>query len=82
MIKPTIGRKVWFHPVLHEFAGAYSDPSQPLDATVVYVWSDTMVNLRFSDQNGRQFSATSVFLWQGVGSRPASGCYCEWMLTK
>lgn len=85
IIKPTVGRKVWYrhdgqtafdvnggmvHPV------AYDD--QPMDATVVYVWSDRMVNLRITDHAGNTFSLTSVTLVQEGDHKP-SGAYAEWM---
>lgn len=72
MIKPTIGRVVWFHP------GGTSADKQPLAALVCYVHSDTMVNLAIFDENGVASHATSRFLWQGEGERP-TGDYAEWM---
>lgn len=74
MIVPTVGRVVWYHP-------APGDPSvegEHLAAIVAHVWSDTMVNLAVFNTNGVHFSRTSVFLYQGVGQRPAVGAYCEW----
>jgi hypothetical protein len=72
MIKPTIGRVVWFHP-----SGSTSD-QQPLAALIAYVHSETMVNLATFDVNGVASGATSVFLYQGDTDRPQS-YYCEWM---
>jgi hypothetical protein len=72
MIKPTIGRVVWFHP-----SGSKSS-DQPNAALIAYVHSDTMVNLAVFDCNGQQSGQTSVFLWQGDTERPSS-YYCEWM---
>lgn len=72
MIKPTIGRVVWYHP-----SGSTAE-EQPQAAIVVYVWSDTCVNLTTFDPNGHPYAQTSVFLWQGEGERPSS-CYAEWM---
>jgi hypothetical protein len=72
MIKPTIGRVVWFHP-----SGSKST-DQPNAALIAYVHSDTMVNLGGFDANGVAFSATSVFLYQGDTDRPSS-YYAEWM---
>lgn len=72
MIKPTIGRVVWFHP-----AGSSND-DQPLAAIVAHVWSDTCVNLAVFDANGIASNQTSVFLFQGDSDRPSSS-YCEWM---
>jgi hypothetical protein len=60
-IKPTVGRKVWFWdngnglhgPVRHGDA-------QPMDATIIYVWGDTCVNLRVTDHAGNVLTRTSV----------------------
>lgn len=73
MIKPTIGRVVWYHPAI----GA-PDSDKTLAAIVAYVHSDTCVNLAVFDANGVAFSQTSVFLYQGDSDRPSSS-YCEWM---
>ncbi len=61
MITPTIGRKVWFW----RHGSNPSDPAQqPEDATVCYVHSDTLVNLRVTDHSGIARSETSVSLRQ------------------
>ena len=72
MIKPTVGRVVWFHP-------SGSEPvHQPNAAIVAHVWSDTCINLAVFDANGVASNQTSVFLYQGEGERPSS-LYAEWM---
>lgn len=93
MIKPTTSRKVWFYtngqdlikshpvsadePVRHIVA---VDESQPLDATIAYVWSDTMVNLRVTDQNGNDYAVTSVLFVQADEAKPPRGqCFATWM---
>lgn len=75
MIKPTIGRVVWFHP---EFQPDSGSNERTQAAIVCYVHSDTMVNLAVFDENGVASSQTSVWLFQGEGERPA-GPYAEWM---
>ena len=72
MIKPTIGRVVWYHPQNAE------PDDQPNAALVAYVWSDTLVNLAVFDSNGSAYNKSSVFLYQGDGEPPSSS-YCEWM---
>jgi hypothetical protein len=72
MIKPTIGRVVWFHPE------SSTEAEQPYAAIVAHVWSDTCVNLAVFDSNGNVSSHTSVFLYQGDTDKPSSK-YCEWM---
>lgn len=73
MIKPTVGRVVWFYKYV---------PGQghkgPLAAHVAYVHSDSMVNLMVIDENGLPRSETSVYLRQEGNEAPQSN-YCEWM---
>jgi hypothetical protein len=79
MIKPTIGRVVWFHPGAWDHVNlTRPDPSQPLAALVVYVWSDRMVNLAVFDQNGIAHGRTSVPLVQEGDMVPAE-FFAEWM---
>ncbi len=72
MIKPTVGRVVWFYSENHE------DGKQPQAALVCHVWSDTCVNLAVFDANGVATNKTSVLLHQGEGERP-SRLFAEWM---
>jgi hypothetical protein len=58
-IVPTIGRKVWFYDNTPD--GCY-DPEQAFDATVIYVWSPGLVNLRVTDHAGNTRVQTSVVL--------------------
>ena len=86
IIKPTVGRKVWYRPQGASFLkpdgmvvttpSVYGD--QPLDATVIYVWNDLMVNLDVTDHAGNRFIATSAILVQEGDHKP-SGAYAEWM---
>lgn len=85
IITPTVGRKVWFHPNGAKFlqpGGTFKEPiscgQQPMDATVVYVWGDRMVNLDVVDHVGNHFAATSVTLVQDGDLVPANS-YAEWM---
>lgn len=75
MIKPTVGRVVWF------YAPGVSHESEPNAAIVAKVWSDTMVNLAVFDANGVSRGETSVLLVQGEGSygNPGGGAWCCWM---
>ena len=72
MIKPTIGRIVWYYEAdIH---------AQPRAAIICYVWSDTCVNLAVFSQNGFAESRTSVLLWQeGHGTPRPSSYFAEWM---
>lgn len=68
MIKPTVGRVLWYWPSeydcknLHVFA--YDGSDQPFAATVAFVHSDRMVNLAIVDHNGMPFAKRSVTLLQ------------------
>lgn len=67
MIKPTVGRKVWYRPSSHDALGPIPmsfSHDQPLDATVIAVWGDRMVNVLVVDVYGRLFPKLSVMLLQ------------------
>jgi len=76
MIKPTIGRVMWYWPEREDRG------EQPLCALVAYVHDDNMVNLAVFDDHGDFIcgGARSVPIVQDgsphiVGDSP----YCEWM---
>ncbi len=73
MIKPTIGRVVWFHEAFKP-----DTSEQPRAALVCYVHSETCVNLAVFDVNGTASSRTSVYLRQ-EGVEAPNGPFCEWM---
>lgn len=76
MIKPTVGRVVWFHP---DKPGSVARPKGvPLAAIVAFVHSDALVNLAVFDVNGSTFARSSVPLIQDGEEKP-DGPYCEWM---
>lgn len=82
VIKPTVGRKVWYRPSASDVVGPVPMSvagDQPLDATVIAVWGDRMVNLLVTDIVGRQFPVLSCTLLQDGDERPAAGRYAEWM---
>lgn len=83
MITPTIGRIVWYRrgpgeAVIAQHGGAFGSPRPACAAIVIYVWSDTMVNLVVFDHNGTMHIRTSVELCQG-DTVPSGREYCEWM---
>lgn len=90
IIKPTIGRRVWYWPSIYDLGHLTSKPSsviaantptsgQPCDAGVVYVHSDRMINLSVTDHNGVVHGRTSVTLLR-PGEQPMPGCsYATWM---
>lgn len=86
VIKPTVGRRVWFrpsaaflasNPILTQF-----NPEQPMDAGIVYVHHDHMVNLIVTDHVGKTLAVPSVPLLAGqyvAGEDADVYCCCEWM---
>ncbi len=75
MIKPTVGRVLWYYPKGRK-AG-----EQPQAAMIAHVWSDTCVNLAIFDDNGCPLAVppTSVLLVQEGAEVPSGGRYCTWM---
>ncbi len=69
-IRPTIGRRVWFRPSADYLARnptmTQLNPEQAMDAGIVYVHHDHMVNLQVADHVGRQFMVPSVPLLAGA----------------
>lgn len=76
MIKPTVGRVVWYWPSKSEPICPGGD--QPLAALVAHVWSDTCINIAGFDANGVPFNRTSVLLLQDGNPRPDQQ-FAEWM---
>lgn len=72
MIKPSIGRVVWYWP------HGVKAMSQPHSAQIAYVHTDFCVNLGYLDENGVARNATSVRLVQEGEPKPEFG-YAEWM---
>lgn len=79
MIKPTIGRVVWFWASTEHSKEGERGNAQPLCALVTHVHNDHSVNLAVFDKEGDHFPHPVVYLWQGEGDRPTGCCYAEWM---
>lgn len=73
MIKPTIGRQVWYRPQVEEKIAAHD---QPFAATVVHVHSDTCVNVVILNEVGQAVLKAQCVLAQ---DRPAEPGEAEWM---
>ena len=56
LIKPTIGRRIWYWPGPTDLFAVASmariESEQPFDAGIIYVHSDTCVNLQVTDHRG------------------------------
>lgn len=88
VITPTVGRKVWYQPSAQDKAGTFPmqcSAGQPLDATIISVWGDRMVNVLVTDIMGKQYPVLSCTLLQ-PGDEPSAnadgqlvGRYVQWM---
>lgn len=84
MIKPTIGRRVWYWLSATDYFAAEAvnfDPlrgPQPFDAGIIRVFSNRCVNLMVTDHNGIQEPRTSVTLVQDCDRVPDS-YFATWM---
>lgn len=76
VITPTIGRKVWFYPGPSRVLARRSP--DPLDATIVFVWHNRLVNLLVVDHDGKSHPINSVHLDQ-PGDKIAPSERAEWM---
>jgi hypothetical protein len=70
LIKPTIGRVVWYHPD--------APHTQPWAALVCFVHDEKTVNLTVFDDFGLGKAKLNVPLMQEGDDKPI-GMYCEWM---
>jgi hypothetical protein len=82
IIKPTVGRMVWYRPSqydVEECRAVQHDTEQPCHAMVAYVWNDRLVNLVVYDHDGVYFTRSSVRLLQDDDVLPDNSGYAEWM---
>lgn len=70
MIKPSIGRVVWYYDD--------DNQTQPYPGIVCFVHSDNLIDLTIFDNAGKAQPRTNVFLYQGEGEKPTR-YYAEWM---
>lgn len=68
MIKPTVGRVVWF----------WENPGQrqPMAAMIALVINDHTVNIGGLNEHGYHFARQNITLWHGEGEKPI-GRYVE-----
>jgi hypothetical protein len=75
MIKPTVGRVVWFYSgTAHPMA-----EQQPMAAIIVKVLDDHCINITRFNEVGDAKGYISVPLIQENENAPAIGFYCTWM---
>lgn len=79
MIKPTVGRKVWFYPRYDSRDnGLCIVGGREHSADIVSVHNDRLINVAVFDANGKLFQKTSVTLVQEGDQLPDSD-HCRWM---
>jgi hypothetical protein len=76
MIKPTVGRVVWFWEDGEHSRSVLK--SQPLAAMVASVLNDSLINIGYLDANGVHKNRIGVQLWN-EGDPPPRGAFCAWM---
>lgn len=73
MIKPTVGRIVWFYPEAHQ------PQDQPQAAIIAFVYPNSpMINLSTFDQWGNAYGQGPVPLIQDGDEPPEIGMYATW----
>lgn len=72
MIRPTVGRIVYFYAKLD---------IDPMPAIITAVWGDDCINAVIFDYNGRPLPnpPTSITLVQPGEEKPDNSPFCEWM---
>ena len=78
IIKPTVGRVVWYWPTSADREDRRSISGQPFAAQICGVHSDTCVNLGITDAEGRYFTRASIPLKQTPRGIGEDGC-ATWM---
>lgn len=75
---PTIGRRVWYHPLPHE--RSYHQSTQPFDAGIAHVHSATCVNLSVHNDIGNPLPGkTSIMLVQhAADAQPGQASWMDY----
>lgn len=81
MIKPTIGRRVWYWPSPEDIINGMVqlDENQALDAGVIFVHGDDDVNLMVTDHRGVLWPRQHVYLSQPLAPVDGEAGHAEWM---
>lgn len=83
MIKPTVGRVVWYWPTAEDIQcrnlSVCDTGPQPFAATIACVHSDRRVALSVVDHAGKQFGLSDVMLLQVSDDGRAAPGYAQWM---
>lgn len=75
MIKPTVGRVVWYYP-----DGAMAFPGdKPRAAIIAHVHNDRKINIAWFGRDGSPNQAQGVPLLQDDDPAPNNDEFCQWM---
>ena len=77
-IQPTVGRKVHYRTGNNDHEMHKLNTDDPLDATIVGVWEDGLINVVVFDCNGKMYTRNGIRLRQ-EGQTISNQPYCEWM---
>ncbi len=78
IIKPTVGRKIWYTPRAGDL-NPVKLGDQPFDATIVFVHDDNYVNLAVQDHAGNHHTMLMVRLLQEGEAPDPEGGNAYWM---
>lgn len=80
MIKPTIGRKIWFRlNGFKKYSIVNFDNEQAMDASINFVHNNNKINIIVVDHVGNLHSVNEIMLVSD-DFKPIEGIpYCEWM---
>lgn len=78
VIKPTVGRVVWYWPTLNEPLNKL-DTRQPLAAIIAYVHDEQRINVTVFDHTGMPYGRKSIYLSQDNEPDPPILPYASWM---
>jgi hypothetical protein len=76
VIKPTVGRSLWYYPGIDPIARV---GDEPLAAILTAVLTDTDINLCVFDANGHPHPRQHVYLFQEGGRSPGEAGHAQWM---
>lgn len=79
MIKPSIGRKIWYWPGPEDKYLKCLDIKTPFDATVVFVHDSGTINVLVLDHEGSLYRRQSIPVIQEGELKPDDSGFCVWM---
>ena len=75
MMKPTVGRRVWYWP--HDYERGEGDKTQPFDAGIAHVHEDGSINISYANDIGNMMPGKQLV--NLVTDRAPMPGECSWM---